>query len=77
LQFSKQTGFKTQSQITVQIHPDFQKDFGDHRHTFRLTELNANKKGGKSRRNSGGASARFREEGDDIDDDADHDDSDE
>ena len=63
----------------MQIHPDFQEDFGDFRHnyTFRLTELNANKKGGKPRRSSGGASARFREEGDDIDDDVDHDDSDE
>ena len=63
----------------MQIHPDFQHEgFGDFRHTFHLTELNANnKKGGKTRRSSGGASARFREEGDDIDDDVDHDDSDE
>ena len=59
----------------MQIHPDFQKDFGDFRHTFRLPELNANKKGSKSRRSSGGASARYMEEGDDTDDDEDHDDA--
>ena len=61
----------------MQIHPDFQEDFGDFRHnyTFRLTELNAHRTQRSSRRSSGGASARFREEGDDIDNDVDHDDS--
>ena len=53
LQFSKQSQFKSQSIVTVQLHPNFE----DFQETFKLEDLT---KGGRSRRNSGRKFSRSR-----------------